>query len=85
MGRGIRAAVKRVSALTDGLSVGCQDILRVCVQRGGRGALQKRRGWGGEPGVGEEWGISVVGCPVLGHCFPVSAIGQSSSDLLSSM
>ena len=55
------------------------------MQRGGRGALQKRRGWGGEPGVGGEWGISVVGCPVLGLCFPVSAMGQSSSDMLSSM
>ena len=45
----------------------------------------EEKGVGGEPGVGEEWGISVVGCPVLGLCFPVSAMGQSSSDMLSSM
>ena len=41
--------------------------------------------WGTAEEEGVEWGISVACCPVLGLCYPISAMGLSSSDMLSSL
>lgn len=73
VGRGIRAAVKRVSAQADGLSVGCRDILRVCVCRG-MGVGHCRRGGGGVVSGGGGGGAAHL-CGVLsrpGPLFPPS-------------